>query len=66
MPLALEVQSLNYWITREVPLNGLFLNVYINKNTQIKKKKKKKNTQLMEKSKQRINRIFCLRRLLNT
>ena len=41
MPLALEVQSLNYWITREVPLNGLFLTVYINKNTQIKKKKKK-------------------------
>ena len=38
MPLALEVQSLNYWITREVPLNGLFLTVYINKNMQIKKK----------------------------
>ena len=38
MPLALKVQSLNYWITREGPLNGLFLTVYINENTQIKKK----------------------------
>ena len=42
MPLALKVQSLNYWITREVPLNGLFLTIYINKNMHLKKKKKKK------------------------
>ena len=61
MPLALKVQSLNYWITREVPLNGLFLTIYINKNMHLKKKEKR--TQLIEKSKQRINGIFCLRRL---